>query len=123
MNTKLSTLIYNLQSQNRTKVILFTENNDDSSNEVKLKKAIERLLEDVNIKIREYEVVKKEELSTNAVIRDVTKNYTEEGDLIIWSETETQQREGFLRLILKKESKNITSPIIMILKKQGDKEV
>lgn len=123
VNTKLSTLIYNLQSQNRTKVILFTENNDDSSNEVKLKKAIERLLEDVNIKIREYEVVKKEELSTNAVIRDVTKNYTEEGDLIIWSETETQQREGFLRLILKKESKNITSPIIMILKKQGDKEV
>lgn len=122
INTKLSTLIYNLQPQKRIKVILFTENDEDSSNEAKLKNAIENLLSDVNIKIHDYEVVKKEELSSNVVIRSVTKNYTDDGDLIIWSETETNQREGFLKLILKKESKNITSPILMILKKEGDKE-
>lgn len=122
INTKLSTLIHNLESQNqiKSKIILFTKDDEESTRERRLKNAMENLLSHVNIKMQDYEVVKEEELSPNALIQNVTKRDTHNGDLIIWSEAETQKREEFLNLIFNKESEHITWPIIMILKKESD---
>lgn len=124
ISNKLSTFIHNLQFRNqlKVKVVLYTEDDNDSSNESKLKSAIKSLLSDVYIKTQDYEVVRKEEISHQDLIREVSKNYANSEDLIIWSEAEVQQREDWLNLILKKESKDINSPIILLLKNAGETE-
>src|SRR6056297_809252 len=123
INTKLSTLMYNLKTQNqiKTKVILFVEGGDDSYTEAKFKRAIENQFSDLKIPIQDYEVVIEEDLSPNTLIRKVTLDHASDGDLVIWSEAVKNEREDFLNFILENESENIKSPIIMILNKEGDK--
>jgi len=121
INRKLSTIIYTLHSNKPTKikVLLFTESEGDSSNEVQLKQAIENQLSTVNLTIYDYEVYKKEKASSQKFIQKVSKKT----DLIVWSEADPSQRDFFLSMILEKESKNISTPIIMILKKMASNNV
>lgn len=121
INKKLSTIIYTLHSNKpiKIKVLLFTENENDSSNEVQLKQAIENQLSEVNITVYDYEVYEKEKASSQKFIQEVSKKT----DLIVWSEADSSQRDFFLSIILKKESKNISTPIIMILKKKASNKV
>jgi len=118
VNTKLSTLIYNLHSQNRIKikVFLFSTDNDDSSDDFELEKVLENQFSVVNIHSKDYKLIKKEDVPSKNLIR----NLTNKGDLVIWSESKKDNRNDFLNLILEKDSDNISSPIIMILKEEGD---
>lgn len=115
INSKLSTILYKLHSkkQVKLKVILYTEKDDKSTSENELKQALENELSFVNINLNDFEVAKEKTLSSKESIQ----NLSEKGDLIIWSEAEDTDREFFLKLILEKESLKITTPIIMILKK------
>jgi len=121
INRKLSTIIYTLHSNKPTKikVLLFTKSEGGSSNEVQLKQAIENQLSVVNINVYDYEVYKKEKASSQKFIERISKKT----DLIVWSEADPSQRDFFLSIILEKESKNITTPIIMILKKKASNNV
>jgi len=118
INTQLSTLIYNLHFNKPTKikVLLFTESKDDHSNEFQLKQAMENQLGLVNITVNNYEVQQKGKASLKKVVQKISKK----GDLIIWSEAEELQRNLFLSIILEKESLNISSPSIIILKSKTD---
>ncbi len=120
INTKLSTIIYNLNANKsvRIKVILFTETDDESSNEAQLKHAIENQLSLVNITVHDYQVYEKEKASSEAFIQKIS----EKTDLLIWSEAESSELEFFLNIILEKESENLSSPCIMILKNKTTKK-
>jgi len=120
INTKLSTLIYNLQSQNRIdlKFILFIEGDESASNELQLKNAIEEHLSVFNITTLDYEVLKNEDLTSKNIIQKLVKHTSDNGDLVLWSELETHNRKDFLKLINDKASKEINSPMIIITKKK-----
>ncbi len=114
INSELGTIIYNFHSYQPTsiKVLLFTEEEGDSSNEARLKKAIENQLSLVNAHVDAYEVYRKDEESPEKIIRETS----EKTDLVIWPEAAPSQRELFLNILLEKEPANISSPVIMILK-------
>ena len=117
ISTRLSTFFRNLKSRNqlKIKVILFEEDSNDPSNETELKKALKSLFSSVDINTQDYDVVRKKELSHQELIREVSANYAQAEDLIIWPEAEEQKRKELLELIFKPGSKEIKSPIIMLL--------
>jgi len=114
INTELNTIIYSLHSPKATKikVLLFTEGEGDSSNEAQLKQAVKNQFSLININVYDYEVHEKEKASSKKFIQELP----EKTDLLIWSEAEPSQLDFFLSIILEKESTEIASPIIMILK-------
>lgn len=115
INRKLITVIYTLHSNKsiKIKVLLFSESDGESPSKNQLKQAIEKQLRLVRVNVDDYEVYKKEKASSQKFIQSISQ----ETDLIIWSEADPSERDLFLRTILEKESKNISTPILMLLKK------
>jgi len=118
INTQLSTIIYNLHSNQprKIKVLLFTESDGDTSNESQLQQAIETQLGLVNLSVNDYEIYKNEKLASKKVGRKIS----EKADLVIWSEAENSPRDFFYNIILEKEAINLTSPSILILKSKKE---
>jgi len=77
-----------------------------------LKQAVKNQFSLININVYDYEVYEKEKASSKKFIQELS----EKTDLLIWSEVEPSQLDFFLSIILEKESTEIASPIIMILK-------
>jgi amino acid transporter len=118
INTSLGTIVYNLHSKKpaKIKVVLFTEQDGESSNEAQLKQIVENQFSLVNVRVQDYEVKQKEELSFQEFVQQISNKE----DVIIWSEAAPYDRKAFLKAILEEESKKIASPIIMILNKEKD---
>tara|TARA_R110002096_G_scaffold6222_9_gene28817 strand:+ start:5289 stop:7295 length:2007 start_codon:yes stop_codon:yes gene_type:complete len=118
INTKLSTIIYNLHSNKPTKikVLIFTKDKDGSSDEAHLRNAMTNQLALLNINVDDFEVYLKEKESPQKLVQKISKK----NDLIIWSEVEPSQREFLFNIILEKEKTEISSPSILILKSEGN---
>lgn len=114
INSKLSTLIYTLHTKKPTKVkiLLFTKTEGDSSQERQLKQAIENEFSLVNVNVNTYEVYEKDK----ALSPEFLQKISQKTDLIVWSEANSSNQNFFLSIILEKESKSLTTPVIMILK-------
>ena len=116
INRKLSTILYTLQTNKSIKIFvyLFLKNDEDTSSEESLKRAIEKQFGLVGVTIHNYKTIAKEKTSSIQLIQ----NISEKTDLVVWSEPSNLQRDLLVNIILEKESVKLTTPTLMILNKE-----
>ncbi len=121
INTKLSTFIHKLETENevKTKIIFFKEKGEGENNASSLRKNLTDLLSAVDVRVKDHEVEEIEDLSYKAIIQNLSKRAHSE-DLIICSEGDEHEREDFVDYTFIKESERISSPLIMLLNKSSD---
>lgn len=114
INTELSTIIYNIHSSKPSKIkaLFFTEEENESSNKIQLKQALENQLSLVNITINRSEIYPKEKKLSQVL----TKTMSKKTDLIVFPESKPNEWKHFLKIMLEQESANIVSPVIWVLK-------
>lgn len=120
VNKKLNTVLYNILSnqQVEVEVVLFPEMTEQTSNEDQFKKSIQNQLSLVNIRVDHFDVKQIEEVAPKTFIQELSQP----GDLVIWLEAESSDREQFLDFILGKMSIDTPSPVLMVLKNTKEAE-